>query len=125
MAEYRHSAHAVFGLEYDMIWRTRYGKKALRGRPSDAELEGVTFAFVCVDKGSARSRIFDLLISKHMPFIDVGMELNRKRGPVNGMVRATYYSAEHAHVARGKRLTDMSDEPNDIYRTDTSPLPSP
>ena len=27
-----------------------------------ADLDGVTFAFVCVDKGSSRSGIFDLLI---------------------------------------------------------------
>ncbi|UFW92245.1 hypothetical protein BjapCC829_49960 (plasmid) [Bradyrhizobium barranii] len=37
------------------------------------ELDGVTFAFVCVDKGSSRAAIFDLLLSKKIPFIDVGM----------------------------------------------------
>ena len=84
---------------------------------SDAELDGVTFAFVCVDKGSARSGIFDVLISKRIPFIDVGMGLNRKRGPVNGMMRATYYSAENAQRVREMRLAEMSDPPDDIYRT--------
>jgi hypothetical protein len=43
--------------------------------------DGATFAFVCVDKGSSRAGIFDLLISKGIPFIDVGMGLNRKKGP--------------------------------------------
>lgn len=84
---------------------------------SHAELDGVTFAFVCVDKGSARSEIFDLLIAKRIPFIDVGMGLNRNRGPVNGMVRATYYPVEHADAIRAKRLAEMSDEPDDVYRT--------
>jgi hypothetical protein len=28
------------------------------------DFEGVTFAFVCVDKGSSRAGIFDLLITK-------------------------------------------------------------
>ena len=37
------------------------------------EMDGVTFAFVCVDKGSSRAGIFDLLISRGIPFIDVGM----------------------------------------------------
>jgi hypothetical protein len=36
------------------------------------ELKGVTFALVCVNKGSARSKIFDLLIRLNIPFIDVG-----------------------------------------------------
>jgi hypothetical protein len=82
-----------------------------------ADLEGVTFAFVCVDKGSARSEIFDLLISKGIPFIDVGMGLNRKRGPINGMIRATYHAADNAAAVREKQLAEMSDLPDDIYRT--------
>jgi len=32
MAEYRHSAHAVFDLKYHLIWCTKYRKKILRGR---------------------------------------------------------------------------------------------
>ncbi len=80
-------------------------------------LEGVTFAFVCVDKGSSRAGIFDLLISKGVPFIDVGMGLNRKKGPLNGMLRATYYSAEHGQTARGKELAELKDNSNDLYRT--------
>lgn len=84
---------------------------------SGADLDGVTFAFVCVDKGSSRSGIFDLLISKGIPFIDVGMGLDRKRGPVNGMVRVTYYSSENAQTVRDKGLAEMSDQPGDLYRT--------
>jgi len=82
-----------------------------------ADLDGVTFAFVCVDKGSARSEIFDLLMSKGIPFIDVGMGLNRRRGPVDGMMRVSYYSTENAQEVRDKRLAEMSDLPDDIYRT--------
>jgi hypothetical protein len=72
---------------------------------------------VCVDKGSSRASIFDLLIAKGIPFIDVGMGLDRKRGPVNGMMRATYYSPENAQKVRDKGLAEMSDQPDDIYRT--------
>lgn len=84
---------------------------------SAAELHGVTFAFVCVDKGSARAEIFDLLISKGIAFIDVGMGLDRKRGPINGLIRATYYSSENAQAVRNKGLAEMSDQPDDIYQT--------
>ena len=32
MAEYRHSAHAVYDLKYHVIWITKYRYKILRGR---------------------------------------------------------------------------------------------
>jgi len=83
----------------------------------DDDLDGVTFAFVCVDKGSSRAGIFDLLISKDIPFIDVGMGLNRKRGPINGQLRATYYSTESGQNMREKDLAPLVDGSNDIYKT--------
>jgi hypothetical protein len=84
---------------------------------SSDELNGVTFAFVCVDKGSSRSGIFNLLISKGIPFIDVGMGLSRKNGSLNGMLRTTYYSAEHGQMMRDKGLAELADTPDDLYRT--------
>jgi molybdopterin/thiamine biosynthesis adenylyltransferase len=84
---------------------------------SIAEMDGVTFAFVCVDKGSARARIFDLLIARRIPFIDVGMGLNRKHGAINGMCRVTYYSPESAQVMRAKKLAEEADQDEDIYDT--------
>lgn len=84
---------------------------------SSAEaLAGVTFAFVCVDKGSARSAIFDLLIELGIPFIDVGMGLKRKDGPISGMLRVTYYSKEGAAAMRARQLAEMSDTPDDLYK---------
>lgn len=83
---------------------------------SEAELNGVTFAFVCVDKGSSRSEIFDLLIAKKIPFIDVGMGLNRKHDSINGMVRVTYYSAENAEQVKQENLAELNDRPDDIYQ---------
>lgn len=81
------------------------------------DLQGVTFAFVCVDKGPSRSGIFDALLSAKIPFIDVGMGLNRKHGPLNGMLRATYYSAENGDDVRKMNLAELSDSPDDLYRT--------
>ena len=81
-----------------------------------ADFEGVTFAFVCVDKGSARKDIFELLIRLGIPFIDVGMGLNRKQGPLAGTIRMTYYSAGAATETRDKQLAEFADDPDDIYR---------
>lgn len=84
---------------------------------SSDDLNGVTFAFVCVDKGSSRAGIFDALISKRIPFIDVGMGLRRRNGALNGMLRTTYYSAENAAILRDKQLAEITDTPDDEYRT--------
>jgi hypothetical protein len=86
-------------------------------RSSVDDFKGVTFAFVCVDKGSARAEIFDLLISLHIPFIDVGMGLNRKQGALSGTIRATYYVSDNAIRIRDMQLAEMVDDPDDIYRS--------
>lgn len=106
------------------VHRARYGnfRHGLRierkyiDRSSVTELEGATFAFVCVDRGTARAEIFDLLIELGIPFIDVGMGLNRKRGPLSGMARVTYYSAEDAARMRSEGLAELGDRDDDIYR---------
>lgn len=85
-------------------------------RFSKYELQGVTFAFVCVDKGSARAEIFDLLIELGIPFVDCGLGLNRKQGPLGGALRATYYPSDKAVELRAKRLAEEVDDPDDIYR---------
>lgn len=92
-----------------------FSRKLIDASCSD-DLNGVTFAFVCVDKGPSRAGILDLLISKSIPFIDVGMGLNRKNGALNGMLRTTYYSAEHGQKVRDKGLAELADRPEDLYR---------
>ncbi|MBK8484749.1 MAG: ThiF family adenylyltransferase [Saprospiraceae bacterium] len=83
---------------------------------SNEDLKGATFAFVCVDKGLSRKAIFDLLIGMNIPFIDVGMGLNRINGPINGMMRTTYYATESAHKTLAKRLAPMSEDQDAIYQ---------
>ncbi len=81
-----------------------------------ADLEGVTFAFVCVDKGSSRSAIFDLLLSMGIPFIDVGMGLSRQQGALNGMTRITYFDPAHGADIKNKGLAPLSDPADDLYK---------
>ncbi len=80
------------------------------------DFDGVTFAFVSVDKGSSRAGIFELLLSKKIPFIDVGMGLKRREGRLSGMLRTTYYSAEDGPRVRDKGLAELNDQPDDEYR---------
>ena len=83
---------------------------------SGADFAGVTFVFVAVDKGSARKEIFELLISLGIPFIDVGMGLDRSNGSISGQLRATYYSKEDAEVRKAMDYAMLVDHPDVEYR---------
>ena len=84
---------------------------------SAEDLEGVTFAFVCVDKGSSRAGIFEVLLSRGVPFIDVGLGLSRREGALNGMIRTTYFSANDGRTVFEKGLAEVANNPDDLYRT--------
>lgn len=71
---------------------------------------------MCVDKGSARAEIFELLLALGIPFIDVGMGLTRNADALTGMMRATHYSAADGRKVQQMGLAEMSDDPNDVYR---------
>ncbi len=115
-SELRHAKAHVYQTRYDNF---RHGV-VLKAKFIDAscskDLDGVTFAFVCVDKGSSRAGIFELLFAKKIPFIDVGLGLNRKHGPLSGMMRVTYYPADLAEKVKQKALSELSDRPADEYR---------
>lgn len=115
-SEFRRTKAEVYQGRYDNFRHGLSAHSKFINASSADDLRGVTFAFVCVDRGSSRAAIFDLLISMKIPFIDVGMGLNRKHGPLNGMLRVTYYSPENAQKLRDKNLAEMSDRPDDEYR---------
>ena len=83
---------------------------------SEIDLEGVTFAFVCVDSGSSRTEIFNLLIKLKIPFIDVGMGLDKDKGSISGTLRTTCFSEESAQEMVNKRLAPLTDIPDDEYK---------
>ncbi len=106
----------MYAKRYDNFRHGLSGKPKFIDASSLGELDGVTFAFVSVDKGSSRAGVFDALIPMKIPFIDVGMGLNRKHGPLGGMLRVTYFSPEDAEKLRAKDLAELADSPNDEYR---------
>lgn len=116
-AEFQKSKAEMYQSRYDNFRTGLTLKPKFIDATCSDDLQGVTFAFVCVDKGSSRAGIFDLLIALKIPFIDVGMGLDRRNGPLNGMLRATYFSTEHAKALRGKGLVELADSEDDAYRT--------
>ena len=116
-AELRQSKARVYQNRYESF---RYGltiKPLFIDEMSAAELDGVTFAFVCVDKGSSRKGIIDLLLVKNIPFIDVGMGLRRHGEAISGTVRTTYFSRDRGHAVRSKGYVPETDPPDDIYKS--------
>lgn len=107
------------------IYKNRYEnfRKGIDIRPefinqdSGKLLDGATFAFVCVDKGSARKEIFELLIGLGIPYIDVGMGLKRKNELLTGLIRTTYFPPDRARELTDKGLAELNDGPENIYRT--------
>lgn len=82
------------------------------------EFECVTFAFVCVDKGPSRAGIFKLLIAAGIPFIDIGMGLERRHySALSGMARVTYYPPEKAESLLKLGLAELNDRPENLYQT--------
>jgi len=114
--ELRSAKADVYASRYENFRHGLHFEAKYIDEESASDLEGVTFAFVCVDKGSARAKIIDLLIALNIPFIDVGMGLNRKRGPISGDVRTTLFSVTDAGKVRDARLVPTHDNPDDIYK---------
>lgn len=52
-------------------------------------LDGITFAFICIDGGEAKKTIVEKLEGLDVPFIDVGMGLELTNGSLGGILRMT------------------------------------
>jgi hypothetical protein len=66
-------------------------------------LDGVTFAFICIDNGSAKRAIIAKLEQIGASFIDCGMGINLVDGALTGIIRTTSSSPgrrEHVHKGR-------------------------
>lgn len=84
---------------------------------SSDDFKDVTFVFVCVDKGTSRDGIFKLLLGLGIPFIDVGIGLKRREGSLAGAIRTTYYSVDQGEQLFEQCLAPISDNQDDIYKT--------
>lgn len=116
-AELRQSKADVYRKRYENFRHGLTIKPLFIDELSASELDGVTFAFVSVDKGSSRKSIIDLLIAKNIPFIDVGMGLKRHGESISGTVRTTYFPHDTGNSVRNKGYVPETDPPDDVYRS--------
>jgi hypothetical protein len=83
------------------------------------QLRGMSFVFLCLDKGSAKRAIIAALETFAIPFIDVGMGiyLNSKTNSLGGIVRVTASSdQQRAHVYDKQRISFGDDDEGNEYR---------
>lgn len=106
----------VYGSIYEPFRKGLTIKTQYIQADSKEAMEDVTFAFVCVDKGEARSGIIELLNGMNIPYLDVGMGLDRDKGPISGILRTTYVEPANAEKVYEKKWIPLTDPDDDIYR---------
>jgi hypothetical protein len=66
-------------------------------------LEGLSFVFVCIDRGKPKRAIFEKLEALGLPFIDVGMGLELVDGTLGGILRVTASTPDKRdHIYQGR-----------------------
>lgn len=78
-------------------------------------LNGVTFAFICMDAGEAKRLVVEKLEAIGAAFVDVGMGLELDDGSLGGILRVTASTPEkRAHVHKG-RISFAGGGEDDLY----------
>ena len=78
-------------------------------------LDGITFAFLCMDAGESKRMIVRTLEENGAPFVDVGMGLELDDGSLGGILRVTASTPEKRdHVHQG-RIPFTGGGKDDIY----------
>lgn len=76
-------------------------------------LNGMTFVFICIDKGAIKKKIINHLVGKSIPFIDVGIGVDLIDDKLRGSVRTTLYTDGDPDYLRN--WISFSDTGNDEY----------
>jgi hypothetical protein len=80
-------------------------------------LDGVTFAFICIDGGEAKRLVIQKLEAMGVPFIDVGMGLELVDGSLGGILRVTASTPEKRDHVHDGRVSFAGGGEKDIYST--------
>lgn len=79
-------------------------------------LDGLTFVFVCIDKGAPKQVLFERLESLGASFVDCGIGVEVCDASLLGIVRVTTSTAQNRRVAgRSGNRVSMADRDDDEY----------
>lgn len=79
-------------------------------------LQGVTFAFICIDAGDAKRLVVERLEAMGVAFVDVGMGLELVNGSLGGILRVSTSTPTNRDEAR-KHMSFDGGGADDIYAT--------
>ena len=77
-------------------------------------LDGVTFAFICMDGNEAKRLVVEKLEALDVPFVDAGMGLELGSGPLGGILRVTTSTQTKRDHIRN-RLSFADDREDALY----------
>lgn len=114
-----------FGTDKVELYANRYSqfrtgiipKKGRLTELSSDLLEGVNFAFLCVDYGPSRREACKALINAKIAFIDCGMGLARNPTSLDGMIRTTIVDDASQESVTLQRTLPMQEDAEDAYQT--------
>lgn len=114
--DFGHQKTEVYRRKYEPFRHRLTFESRQIGRDNAALFDGVTFAFVCIDDGEARAEICDLLLKLGIPFIDVGMGVEKENGVLDGLIRTTLFTSDTADKAKTGVPFDKVDNEAGAYR---------
>src|SRR6185295_9436323 len=79
------------------------------------ELEGASFVFVAIDRGSAKRIVIGYLEGMGIPYIDVGMGVAEAHGALGGLLRVTAGMPGRPIEVR-QRISLSDPDPENDYR---------
>lgn len=77
-------------------------------------LDGITFAFLCMDAGSEKRVVVEKLEALNVPFVDVGMGVELTDGSLGGIIRTTA-STPMRRDAVQRRVSFAESAKGDVY----------
>lgn len=80
-------------------------------------LDGVTFAFLCMDAGEDKKAVVGKLEAIGASFVDVGMGLELNDGSLGGILRVTASTPEKRDHVHGGRVSFTGGGAEDLYST--------
>ena len=79
-------------------------------------LDTLDFVFISIDRNEPKKFIFERLISLEIPFIDVGMGVDRVDGALTGMLRVSLCTVQNAeNFMDSKRISFADEEDEGAY----------
>lgn len=80
-------------------------------------LDGISFAFLCLDTGKAKRAIVDWLVANGVPFVDVGMGIVRGPNGLQGIVRLVTSTPDKRDHIESRMSFGAEDEAENEYAT--------